>query len=121
MRGDILGPNSPRKFSSQSVWRDWFDSSPRGRSSLWVEGSIPSSLTERGAHTCIDTMSNIISISVPQHSLLTIKIGYMSSGDTHYSTTNPEFTPFSQGLLHIVTIYINYLLVSHCYSPYIIV
>jgi len=27
-----------------SVWRDWFDSSPRGRSSLWVEGSIPSSL-----------------------------------------------------------------------------
>ena len=29
---------------SMSVWRDWFDSSPRGRSSLWVEGSIPSSL-----------------------------------------------------------------------------
>jgi len=37
----------------KSVWRDWFDSNPRGRSSLWVEGSIPSSLTERGAHTCI--------------------------------------------------------------------
>ena len=51
MRGDILGPNSPRKFSSQSVWRDWFDSNPLGRSQLWVEGSIPSSLTERGAHT----------------------------------------------------------------------
>ena len=38
-------------YCSMSVWRDWFDSSPRGRSSLWVEGSIPSSLTERGAHT----------------------------------------------------------------------
>ena len=29
----------------KSVWRDWFDSNPLGRSQLWVEGSIPSSLT----------------------------------------------------------------------------
>jgi len=35
----------------KSDWRDGFDSRPRGSYSLWVEGSIPSSLTERGAHT----------------------------------------------------------------------
>ena len=76
---------------------------------------------------CLDSESNhyrmvdITDNSVPQHSLLTIKIGYIDALPTGASLQTLSFTPFSEGLLQIVTIYIDYLLVSHCYSPYIIV
>ena len=72
-------------LSSQSVWRDWFDSNPLGRSQLWVEGSIPSSLTERGAHTCIEMFVKRVLISVPQHSLL--KIMFMVVQHLHLNHT----------------------------------
>ena len=36
-------------------------------------GSSPNHSTERGAHTCINMFVERVLISVPQHSLLTIK------------------------------------------------
>jgi len=41
----LIEGNTEMTNNYKSVWRDGFDSRPRGRSQLWVEGSIPSSLT----------------------------------------------------------------------------
>ena len=57
-----------------SVWRDWFDSNPRGRSSLWVEGSIPSSLSIKGDLTMeVLLLVNFLWLGVGLYTYLTLE------------------------------------------------
>ena len=78
---------------------------------------------ERGAHTCIEMFVKRVLISVPQHSLLTIKwlqtvyLQEIPRGDTIQALS---FTPFSGGLLHIVTIYLQLTLGYKLEYQYII-